>query len=76
MTVKDLIKYLSHLDQDTKVVTRGYEGGYCELESIHKSLLAVDFNKEYYYGKHEDLEQTRHFPEKQVKNIECFVILN
>lgn len=62
MTVKQLIEVLSKIeDQDVKVMTRGYEGGVDDLHignGIGNSIpaivnVALDVNKEWYYGAHE-----------------------
>jgi hypothetical protein len=56
MTVKELIEQLSALEnQDAIVMVRGYEGGYIDAsEHIRKPVdMALNVNKEWFYGPHE-----------------------
>ena len=59
MTVKELIQELSQIeDQETRVMTSGYEGGYndvtFQLPAIYE--MALDVNEEWYYGAHEPID--------------------
>ena len=59
MTVKELIEELSQIeDQDIRVMTKGYEGGFNDvvfkLPSTYEMALGV--NEEWYYGTHELVE--------------------
>jgi len=59
MTVKELIKILSTIeDQDLRVMVKGYEGGFCDVENINTEPIhmALDVNEEWYYGKHEPVD--------------------
>lgn len=59
MTVKELIESLSKIeDQDLRVMTSGYEGGFNDLENINTLPIhmALDVNTEWYYGKHEPVD--------------------
>jgi hypothetical protein len=61
MTVKELIEVLSKIeDQETRVMVRGYEGGYNDLIMIDNTpatiYIALDVNEEWYYGAHERVE--------------------
>jgi hypothetical protein len=59
MTVKQLIKILSTIqDQDTRVMVKGYEGGYNDIEDINPAPIdiALDVNDQWYYGKHEMIQ--------------------
>jgi len=58
MTVKELIEILSQIeDQDLRVVTKGYEGGYDDLVFTDNTPLILDIalnvNPEWWYGDHE-----------------------
>ena len=58
MTVKELIKVLRQIeDQETRVMIRGYEGGYNDVVMIDNTPaivnVALDVNEEWYYGAHE-----------------------
>ncbi len=59
MTVKQLIQSLSEIqDQDTIVMVKGYEGGYNDIVDINPAPIdiALDVNDQWYYGKHETLD--------------------
>jgi len=59
MTVKQLIKVLSQIqDQDIRVMVRGYEGGYNDInvDSPTIQYMALNVNDEWYYGDHERVE--------------------
>ena len=58
MTVKELTEYLSKLDPDLRVFTRGYEGGYEDArmrDRIHDFHL--NHYKEWYMGPHEVINE-------------------
>ena len=55
MTVKELIEQLQQLDPDLHVFVQGYEGGFDDAGPIGDiKEIALDYHKEWYYGKHED----------------------
>jgi len=59
MTVKQLIKALSQIqDQDIRVMVRGYEGGYNDINVDTPTIqyMALNVNDEWYYGDHEKVE--------------------
>lgn len=59
MNVKELIERLSELDPELRVVVRGYEGGYTDVnvDADEKFDLALNVNsEEWYYGEHEDID--------------------
>ena len=59
MTVKELIEVLSKIeDQEVRVMVKGYEGGFCDVENINTEPIhmALDVNKEWYYGNHEPVD--------------------
>ena len=54
MTAKQLIKLLGKLPEDTLIMTRGYEGGYCDAMPCKKAInMLLDVHDEWYYGPHE-----------------------
>lgn len=55
MIVSELIHKLQELKQDQRIVTLGYEGGYCDIESdgIEELELILNYNKASSYGPHE-----------------------
>ena len=58
MKVKDLIKELQLLDQESMVVISGYEGGCSEVSSVDPKQIALNVNTtlDYIYGPHEIVE--------------------
>ena len=60
MTVKELIEHLSKLDPELRVFTYGYEGGYNDIkDKFEQEIIALDYNEEWYYGKHEAIRFIR-----------------
>jgi hypothetical protein len=65
MTVRELIEILSRIeDQDVRVMVGGYEGGVDDMvigNDIDNNTpaiqyIALDVNDEWYYGKHERVD--------------------
>ena len=59
MTVKQLIEVLSKIeDQEIRVMVKGYEGAPNDIEDINPAPIdiALDVNDQWYYGKHEMIE--------------------
>ena len=54
MTVSQLIEQLKNYPPDLRVVSRGYEGGYNDVDTFENLKIVLDHNEEWYYGKHED----------------------
>jgi hypothetical protein len=48
------------------VVVSGYEGGYNDVDSFENIKIVRDYNKEWYYGKHEDVADI--YDEKLITN--------
>jgi hypothetical protein len=71
MTVKELIEQLQTLHPDLLVFTKGYEGGCDKLTSIGGIRdIALDYHTEWYYGKHESVENIwTHIENEIVKGI-------
>jgi hypothetical protein len=64
MKVKELIEQLSNLDPEVRVVKAGYEGGVTEVTGTGQCTIALNVNKEWYYGPHELVnEQNRMYSE-------------
>lgn len=66
MKVKDLIETLQNYDPNTRVVRPGYEGGYQDVTFISENDLALNVNKEWYYGAHELADDTDHYKKTYV----------
>ena len=56
MNVGQLIEQLKNYPQDLRVVVRGYEGGYNDVDTFENLKLVLDYHSAWYYGKHEDVE--------------------
>jgi len=56
MNVNQLIKRLQMYPPDLRVVVRGYEGGYDDVNNFEQLKIVLDYHSEWYYGKHEDVE--------------------
>ena len=59
MTVKQLIEILQQIeDQEVRVMVKGYERGVDDIENIIPDIvhIALDVNEEWYYGKHERVD--------------------
>jgi hypothetical protein len=55
MTVAQLIEVLQSLDQDARVLTQGYEGGYCDVDisrGVELRTYIENVYTEWYYGPH------------------------
>lgn len=56
MTIKQLKKILEKFPENTRVMARGYEEGFCDAKTpkeITKMSLNVHPKEEWYYGPHE-----------------------
>lgn len=72
MTVKELIEQLQTFDPDLQIFINGYEGGFNDITPIAGNVvdMVLDYNTEWYYGKHELAEQITDVAEyKIVKGI-------
>ncbi len=56
MKVKELIETLSQLDPELMVAIIGYEGGVDEVSRYELCDVELNVNDDWYYGKHEILE--------------------
>ena len=56
MNVDQLIKRLQMYPPDLRVVVRGYEGGYNDVDTFENLKLVLNYHSAWYYGKHEDVE--------------------
>jgi hypothetical protein len=58
MKVKELIEQLKTLNPDLYVFTKGYEGGYEDIEGVNDIKdITLDYNTEVWYGPHELTEE-------------------
>ena len=56
MLVEELIAELQKYDPKLLVITRGYEGGFEEIENTLHSKIALNVNEAWYYGPHESAD--------------------
>jgi len=77
MTVKQLIEELSKIeDQDLRVMTSGYEGGFNDLETKTNNIqfMALDVNDEWYYGKHEPVDNLYDAPSSNYQIVKAIIL--
>ena len=83
MTVRELIQSLSKIeDQDTRVMVRGYEGGYDDIvigNSIDNSTpaiqyMALDVNDEWYMGRHEIVDDMYDAPSSKYHIVNAIIL--
>jgi hypothetical protein len=55
MTAKELLKILNTFPENQTVVVQGYEGGYCDIDSVKSIKVTLNHNTESWNGPHEDL---------------------
>ena len=53
MLVEELIAQLQTYDPKLPVISRGYEGGYIDIDGIGPTKIALNVNEAWYYGPHE-----------------------
>ncbi len=51
MNVNQLIKRLQMYPPDLRVVVRGYEGGYNDVDTFENLKLVLNYHSAWYYGK-------------------------
>jgi hypothetical protein len=56
MTVAELINALQEFDPKLRVIVRGYEGGYDDVDTPNPLEIALEVHDAWYYGKHEYAE--------------------
>jgi len=75
MTVKELIEQLQKLDPDIHVMTPGYEGGYRYSLISEVYDIALNVHTQWYYGPHEDVNDTYSVPDKSQYQIVKAIVL-
>ncbi len=61
MTASELIKFLQQVHPDTKIVVRGYEDGYNDIQKLRKIRIKCYPDAEWYYGIYSDSKDTGSF---------------
>jgi hypothetical protein len=78
MTVTQLIQILSTIDNpdDIKVMVRGYEGGVDDIVNITPDVIhvALDVNTEWYYGKHETVDNLYDVPNDRYHVVKAIIL--
>ena len=76
MTVKELIEQLSALEnQEAIVMTRGYEGGYDDMNyDIIETDMVLNVNSEWYYGKHERAENVYYEDREKYEIVKAIIL--
>jgi len=73
MKVGQLIEQLKNYPQDLRVVVRGYEGGYNDVDTFENLKIVLDYHSAWYYGKHEDAS-TIHNEEVKANAVDALQI--
>jgi hypothetical protein len=83
MTVKELIESLSKIeDQEVRVMVNGYEGGVDDIvigNGIDNNTpaiihVALDVNTEWYYGKHERVDNLYDVPNDRYHIVKAIIL--
>ena len=77
MTVKELIESLSKIeDQDAIVMTKGYEGGFDDIENLNLEPIdmALNVNDEWYYGAHETISDVYHEDKEKYQIVKAIIL--
>jgi hypothetical protein len=69
MIVKELIEQLQQLDPELYVFVDGYEGGYDDIAISEVKDIALNVNKEWWYGQHDNINDDKFIDAKIVKGI-------
>ena len=83
MTVRELIQSLSKIqDQDIRVMVRGYEGGVNDMVIVNSiedntpaiQYVALDVNTEWYYGRHERVDDMYDATSSQYHIVKAIIL--
>jgi hypothetical protein len=75
MLVKELIEQLQTLDPDLHVFVSGYEGGYNDAGPISEiKEIALDVNREWYYGSHEVVDHSSIGPSHSFEIVKGIIL--
>lgn len=58
MTAKELILHLQVLPPETKIVVRGYEDGYNDIQNLRPVKIKYHPDAAWYYGEYADSKDT------------------
>ena len=71
MLVEELIKQLQTFDPKLPVIRNGYEGGYCDIDYVNTTKIALNVNSAWYYGAHEAADDY-----KVIENLDKYVVVD
>jgi hypothetical protein len=79
MTVQELIDILSTIeDKNLRVVSKGYEGGYDDIEFPDNTPLTIDIalnvNPEWWFGDHERISLKHHQYGTEIEVVKAVLI--
>lgn len=74
MNVQQLIKKLEKLDPKAMVVVSGYEGGVNEVKSVSPVTIDLNVNDEWYYGKHEVVDDATYSHKEGLKQKQAVLV--
>ena len=57
MTIKELIQELQKYPEDTRVLVKGYESGFDDVNRIREGIFLYKVNSKWYYGDHEEVKE-------------------
>ena len=57
MTIQELIQKLSQYDPNTRVIVRGYEDGFNDVNYTEQRKIVLNYHSEWYYGSHQDADR-------------------
>jgi len=66
MTVEELIMQLQKFPSKNRVVVRGYESGYNDIQLVREIGLLIDHSDLWYYGAHEEAKEGQKIDEPAV----------
>jgi len=69
MKVKELIEKLQTFDPEMMVVRPGYEGGLKEISYAEVVPVALNYNAEWYYGEHEEMDDYTSYDDYQKADV-------
>lgn len=67
MNAKQLIELLQHIPPETKVVVRGYEDGYNDIQQLKPVKIIYNSASKWYYGEYLTAEA-----EESINAVELF----
>ncbi len=73
MNVSELIEKLKDFPADTRVVVRGYEGGFSDMDEIEETEIYLNCYTGWYYGPHEEVEYA-HEVDKDKEKVPAIIL--